>query len=259
MKEGLNEYRNKSKTSAPEKGYTQEQLAVIFGVSPQAVSRWENDTAYPDITMLPGMANFYGVTVDELLGMEDLRSEQHIAKIHRKVHRLTAEGKMENAVILLRESLKLYPNDSGLLIALCETLTTMNTETAAKEAIVIGEQVLKNGDVSLKAKTTVTVTLIFLYEKCGLPQKAAEAAASLPHIWGSRELLIPELSDNRTYKAELGRALRQTLALFSHKIEASDSKTYGAMPQYIQLGFDFDEEFDIGGTLLRIGEFLTAE
>lgn len=36
-----------------DRGLTQENLAEIFGVSPQAVSRWENETSYPDITQLP--------------------------------------------------------------------------------------------------------------------------------------------------------------------------------------------------------------
>ena len=49
------------------KGLTQEQLAEAFGVSPQAVSKWENGASCPDILLLPKLADFFGITVDELL------------------------------------------------------------------------------------------------------------------------------------------------------------------------------------------------
>ena len=50
-----------------EKGLTQEELAGHMGVSPQAVSKWENDQTCPDISALPRLARLLGVTVDELL------------------------------------------------------------------------------------------------------------------------------------------------------------------------------------------------
>ena len=50
-----------------EKGLTQEELAGHMGVSPQAVSKWENDQTCPDISALPKLARLFGVTVDELL------------------------------------------------------------------------------------------------------------------------------------------------------------------------------------------------
>ena len=53
-----------------EKGLTQEELANRMGVSPQAVSKWENDQTCPDISALPGLSKLLGVTVDELLGCE---------------------------------------------------------------------------------------------------------------------------------------------------------------------------------------------
>ena len=50
-----------------EKNLTQEELAELLSVSGQAVSKWEQDRSYPDILLLPTLANILGVTVDELL------------------------------------------------------------------------------------------------------------------------------------------------------------------------------------------------
>ena len=55
-----------------EKGYTQEQLAEMMGVSAQAVSKWENDVSCPDISILPMLAERLGVTTDELLGVKPI-------------------------------------------------------------------------------------------------------------------------------------------------------------------------------------------
>ena len=45
----------------------QDALAEMLGVSPQAVSKWENDQSCPDISLLPKLSQILGVTVDELL------------------------------------------------------------------------------------------------------------------------------------------------------------------------------------------------
>lgn len=51
-------------------GLTQEQLAERLGVTPQAVSKWENDQSCPDIATLPILAEIFGVSIDALLGRE---------------------------------------------------------------------------------------------------------------------------------------------------------------------------------------------
>ena len=52
-------------------GMTQERLAQRMGVTPQAVSKWENDLNYPDIAALPGLAALLGTSVDALLTVPD--------------------------------------------------------------------------------------------------------------------------------------------------------------------------------------------
>lgn len=59
-------------------GMTQERLADIANVSAQAVSKWENDQSYPDILLLPLLAKTFGVSVDELLGVEVVAPEPAI-------------------------------------------------------------------------------------------------------------------------------------------------------------------------------------
>lgn len=54
---------------------TQENLAELLSISPQAVSRWETDVAMPDISLLPPIANLFNVTTDYLLGMETYQKD----------------------------------------------------------------------------------------------------------------------------------------------------------------------------------------
>jgi len=50
------------------KGITQEQLGDVLGVSSQAVSKWENESTLPDILSLPKLAEYFGISIDELMG-----------------------------------------------------------------------------------------------------------------------------------------------------------------------------------------------
>jgi orotate phosphoribosyltransferase len=52
------------------KGITQEELSEVFHISYQAISKWENGLAQPDISIIPVIANYFGVTIDELFGFK---------------------------------------------------------------------------------------------------------------------------------------------------------------------------------------------
>ena len=59
---------NTIKTLRKAKGVTQEEVARELGVSYQAVSKYENEVAQPDISLIPLLAQYFGVTIDELFG-----------------------------------------------------------------------------------------------------------------------------------------------------------------------------------------------
>ena len=63
---------------------TQDQLAEKMGVSSQAVSKWENDLSCPDISLLPSLADLFGVSIDELLRGESQKVVQILPEGERK-------------------------------------------------------------------------------------------------------------------------------------------------------------------------------
>lgn len=60
------------------KGMTQQELADVVGVSFQTISKWEKGSTMPDITYLPGLAEFFGVSIDQLMGMVPLDGEEYM-------------------------------------------------------------------------------------------------------------------------------------------------------------------------------------
>ena len=70
---------------------TQERLAKELNVSPQAVSKWENDINYPDISLLPDLARFLGVSVDELLSGASASAQESSAAHESTAEKSTAE------------------------------------------------------------------------------------------------------------------------------------------------------------------------
>lgn len=63
-----------------EKGLTQEELAEIFGITNQAVSKWENGACFPDTAILPDIADYFGVSMDTLFGRKKAGDCEEIVK-----------------------------------------------------------------------------------------------------------------------------------------------------------------------------------
>ena len=86
---------------------TQDELAKAIGMSAQSVSKWECGYGYPDITQLPAIANFFGVSIDELL-CNDKSSQEEIYKDFLQKIKQFGFGSKERTELIL-EYWRRYP------------------------------------------------------------------------------------------------------------------------------------------------------
>ena len=70
--------KDKLRTLRQQKNVTQETLANHLGITPQSVGKWERGEGFPDITLLPKLALYFDVTVDELLCVDKARIDEVI-------------------------------------------------------------------------------------------------------------------------------------------------------------------------------------
>lgn len=141
-------------------GFTQDYVAEKLGVSAQAVSKWENDIACPDIMTLPNIAELYGITIDELFKNEEVQSNVKYEKTEKinenelvfRVYVATVNGdtvKVNLPYALVKELIKVGKNMSGIVAGV--DLSGVNFESIFKmvEMGVLGEIVTvetQNGD-----------------------------------------------------------------------------------------------------------------
>ena len=186
-----------------ERDMTQEQLAAALEVSFQAVSRWELGTTYPDIGLLPVIAGYFDVSVDELLGVDTARIEEKMQKIREHVYELHNKEKTYEAMSFLREKIKEFPNNPQVLYDLAFAIWNWYTdnvdpvkekekyEAYAKESIELCKKAMKydkgSGDITEGCKQT----LVFNYVNLGEYGKAEETALSLPNVWTTSTVLLP--------------------------------------------------------------------
>ena len=107
----------KIKTFRIAKNITQETLAQELGVSPQAVSRWENGQTMPDITLLPALSVYFGVRIDDFFELSDEAQQERICNM-TETEEFIPRADFDHAERYLKDRLALNPHDA-------ESLTTL--------------------------------------------------------------------------------------------------------------------------------------
>ena len=122
-----------------EKNLTQEELAAALGVSPQAVSNWERG-GYPDITLLPKIAAFFEITVDELIGSDAATKEEDIRSFTDRYWSGIGSGKdgWIRKLALAKEYYEKYPQHYGIMNCL-EQAIVYNMDVLAENHALLCE------------------------------------------------------------------------------------------------------------------------
>ena len=107
---------------------TQEALAEALGVTPQAVSRWESGGSYPDMNLIPSIANYFGISIDELFGYINKRTEridELVALIYdMKRQNNGVDTNINECISVARNALLEFPGNEKLMLALASVLYT---------------------------------------------------------------------------------------------------------------------------------------
>lgn len=214
---------------------TQEALATAVGVTNQAVSRWESGGAYPDVELIPAIAHYFHVSIDELFGYSEER-EETIQKILNEADKsICARGDQTACIEMLRAAAEEFPSDGKILYFLGMALelqgwgkigarsTTSDdsdyvhedTEYNAQneywqEAVKVYEKAL-GMNLNDEDREIVLMSLIILCAKIGKSEKAKELANKQNTIYLSRELLLTYTSEAEEKDKYSGLALIELL------------------------------------------------
>ena len=237
---------------------TQEALAEALGVTSQAVSRWESGGSYPDMNLIPSIANYFGVSIDELFGYEGERAHR-IDALSAEIDRMNQlnSGKdvcITECIALARSALVEFPGNEKLMLALASVLykaggvrygechlideegySVYDTEKHKtyeewREAIPLYEKALQTWPRG-KLRDRATDELSQLYLNLGEHDKGMALADSAPDMWNSREFLRAYACDGKQYVKAHSETLLETIracAVFIVNITTGDQQHLSA-------------------------------
>lgn len=171
-----------------EKGLTQEQLAAMLGVSAPAVSKWETDSSYPDITLLCPLARALGTHVDDLLQFEETLSDQEVVQQINAILDTALHKNCEEAEAQLQALLHRYPNCTALQFNAAAAYDTFQIFSPAsqpqwkerKRALL--EQVRATGSSAYWQSVTIQLATMAIAD--GALEQGAALLRELPEVIG---------------------------------------------------------------------------
>ena len=158
-----------------QRGITQDALAAWLGVSKASVSKWETGTTYPDITLLPQLAAFFHLTIDELMGYEPQLTQEEIRRLHRQLSADFSAQPWEQVMARCRALAKKYFACMPLLLELGTLYVNHSnlapTPQATRESLEEAKALLEPLDLPLSYPEPM---LAKAYQALQQPEKARQ-------------------------------------------------------------------------------------
>lgn len=171
------------------KGITQEGLASVLSVSPQAVSKWESGLTYPDMEMMPVIAGYFEVSMDILFDYD-------IREMKAKIQKMIDDAgdyffdDTKKYIEIMKDALQEYPGNEELLTALLDAyeydLRTKGEISHLDEMIELSQKIITESNDFIRV-CNVKDTQAAAYLKKGEYQKAKSILESLPRDYDLRD------------------------------------------------------------------------
>ena len=179
----------------------------------QEISKWECGTSYPDISLLPIIADYFGVSIDYLLGHDTSKREEAIEQVCDHADTLFETDDYVRAIPLLREMLVKHPGNEKLMYKLAWALsgTLRESPDNYEDAILIYLKILEIS-TDTEMRTRVTRDLVYRYYTKQNYEKASYYANLLPSFDLCREYNLGR--SNLLEGKELSEYLQSNIQLF---------------------------------------------
>ena len=172
-----------------ERDMTQEQLSEYLRVSVSAVSQWESGKTAPDLSAIPAICNLFGISADELLGIDREHKQEKIDEILGSAEPYSNRGYYTEANEILEAGLREYPDSYDLMESL---MNVKFYQGKWDEVIRLGNRILE-GCTNDRCRESAKQSLCFAYQYKGEIETAREIARKLPSMIVSKEILLAGL------------------------------------------------------------------
>lgn len=181
----------KIKSLRKAKNISQEALANVLGVTFQAVSKWETGATAPDVSLIPPLASFFGVSIDELFDYNVWENERMVDEICRKAAFLIRDDAAE-AEKVLNEGLKQFPANEKLLTVLVYALWVIPDRD---EALITTCKALIDCATNEGVKCDVLRFLAMVYHRNGRKELVRPVLDQIPEFYFTKLEWVAKLTE----------------------------------------------------------------